>query len=129
MNIQLISFKVDKISLDFGKQEKEVVFSQGPRFPTENLKSFAIIFDLSIAIKDKLLNIIFVSEFETDEDITDKFRNNHFCSINAPAIAYPYLRAYVSNFLLSSGYKPLILPTINFQKLSKLNADDKEVSK
>jgi len=60
--------------------------------------------------------------FETDEEITEEFKNSHFPKINAPAIAYPYLRAYVSNLTLQSGVTPVMLPTINFVKFE--NPDD-----
>lgn len=48
------------------------------------------------------------------------FRNRQgFAKINAPAIAYPFLRAYIANFFISSGYNALMLPTINFQAMAE----------
>ena len=55
-------------------------------------------------------------DFITDEEITEDFKISHFPKINAPAIAYPYLRAFVSNLTLQSGVDPAMLPTINFIK-------------
>ena len=56
---------------------------------------------------------------EIFEDIDEKFKESNFPIINAPAIAYPFLRAFVSNFFVSSGYYPILLPTYNFTKFKK----------
>ena len=68
------------------------------------------------------LSFKIVFNFITDEQITEEFKHSHFPKINAPAIAYPYLRAYVSNLTLQSGVTPVMLPTINFVKFE--NPDD-----
>lgn len=65
--------------------------------------------------------VVFLTRFEVDEPISCDFLEGNFALINAPAIGYPYFRAFYSNFLLNAGYKPFILPTINFVKLK----DDK----
>ncbi|RQM76325.1 hypothetical protein EHZ47_09115 [Aeromonas jandaei] len=63
--------------------------------------------------------MMYRAQFITDDVITDEFKESPFVFVNSPAIAYPFLRAYVSNVLLMSGYEPMMLPTINFQKLYK----------
>lgn len=59
--------------------------------------------------------------FKIDEDISEEFKLSNFPKINAPAIAFPYLRAFVSNLTLQSGFEPIILPSINFVKLAEEN--------
>ena len=63
------------------------------------------------------MRVTYLARFETSEDVTDSFRESHFVQMNAPAIGYPYLRAFVGQMLLLSGYKPVTLPTINFKEL------------
>lgn len=36
---------------------------------------------------------------------------------NAIAIFFPYLRSFVTNFTVNAGFKPLIIPTFNFNKI------------
>ena len=59
--------------------------------------------------------------FEFDSDLDDQTKNNFFM-INAPAILFPHVRAYVSALTALSGLKPIILPTINFS--AHKNKDD-----
>ena len=69
-----------------------------------------------ITINDKLgsLNIFLNIEgkFEFNKDLTDSEKDSFF-NINAPAILFPYVRAYISTLTSLSGINPIILPTIN----------------
>lgn len=58
----------------------------------------------------------FAARFTNDEGVTDEFKSSHFPKVNAPAIAYPFLRASVNNFFTSSGYDSVLLPTYNFTR-------------
>ena len=51
--------------------------------------------------------------------VDEKFKQSDFLTINAPAIAFPYVRSYISNLTLQSGFSPIILPSVNFVKLAK----------
>jgi preprotein translocase subunit SecB len=77
--------------------------------------TFFVIFALTLKTEeDVVINICFRSQFRTDAPLDEEFRKGSFPFVNAPAIAYPYLRAYVSNFTLNSGYAPIMLPSVNF---------------
>lgn len=73
--------------------------------------------DLLVRIKDdndKInISVEILGLFEFDSDINTQLRDNFFM-INAPAILFPHVRAYVSALTALSGFKPIILPTINF---------------
>jgi preprotein translocase subunit SecB len=86
---------------------------------------FAIIFDLKLEDKEKkfILSLKATAHFETDKPIDSDFQNSPFAKINAPAIAFPYIRTFVSNLTLNSGLNPIFLPSFNFVKLA---ADKKE---
>lgn len=50
--------------------------------------------------------------FEFDSEIDDKTKFIFFNS-SAPAILFPYLRAYITTLTGLSGINPIILPTLN----------------
>ena len=62
------------------------------------------------------LEIEFVAIFGTSEAIDDNFKKSTFVKINSPAIAFPYLRSFISTLTLNAGLPPLILPAYNFTK-------------
>jgi len=53
--------------------------------------------------------------FEFEKDITDDERKVFF-NTSAPAILFPYIRAYISALTSLSGINPVILPTLNLSK-------------
>lgn len=72
------------------------------------------------------LSVEYMARFQTDEPIDDEFKRSHFVKQNAPAIAFPFFRAYLANIALLSGYGPLILPAVNFTKLKPSSDIDQE---
>lgn len=67
----------------------------------------------SLEIKAKLKGV-----FEFDNDLEEKAKKNFF-NVNAPAILFPYLRAYITSLTALSGISPIILPTINLAARGK----------
>lgn len=72
--------------------------------------------DAEFSIK---LEMLFL--FQIDQHIDEDFKQSDFVKINAPAIAFPYVRSYISNFTLQSGFDPIILPSVNFVTFGKNN--------
>ena len=121
MNIQFIDTKVISLSLKRTKTENvdnfKLSFSPAFSDSEDESNTFLIIFELFLKIEDELnLSIEYAAKFLADDDIDEEFKESHFVKVNAPAIAYPFLRAYIGNFTLNSGFSPIILPTINFTK-------------
>ena len=54
-------------------------------------------------------------EFYDNDDI-EKLINSFFI-VNAPAITFPYIRAYISSLSALSGLTTIILPTLNLTKI------------
>lgn len=112
-------------NLNFSKSEKieedELTFSCSNGYSDSAPTFFIVKFTTSVESSSSgyKLDLDFVAEFETDNDIDDEFKSSQFPVVNAPAIAYPFLRAFVSNFTLNAGFEPVILPTINFQAMAK----------
>jgi len=75
---------------------------------------------LDIDIKDKAdiigINISVVGVFYFKEDI-DVNLLSRFFACNAPAILFPYIRAYISLLTSLSGIGTVLLPTLNLSSL------------
>lgn len=95
-----------KLDVNF-KFPTELDFAQGNRisFPMEVLIENE---DKSLRIQVGIIGI-----FESDVDLT---KEKSFVEISAPAIIFPYIRAYVSNLTSMSGIQPILLPTYNMTK-------------
>ena len=118
---RFLDFKVVKSIYQIDTQK----FKQGGKldvnfkFPTEldftqkNLISFPM--EVLIENEDKSLRIQvgIIGIFESDVDLT---KEKSFVEISAPAIIFPYIRAYVSNLTSMSGIQPILLPTYNMTK-------------
>ena len=118
---RFLDFKVVKSIYQIDTQK----FKQGGKldvnfkFPTEldftqkNLISFPM--EVLIENEDKSLRIHvgIIGIFESDVDLT---KEKSFVEISAPAIIFPYIRAYVSNLTSMSGIQPILLPTYNMTK-------------
>ena len=85
----------------------------------EEFNKFSIHFLLNLKNKNFNLSVNSVAVFLTDIKLDSGFLDSDFCNINAPAIAFPYIRTYVSNLTLNSGFNPIILPSFNFVNLHK----------
>ncbi len=110
--------KIDKSSKNNAKQTFNLGFV--PQYDDKNDTVFVIVFDLSIYHpNDFKLKCKYGVWFKTSEKIDDNFKFSDFPIINAPAIAFPFLRSLVSTITLNSGYSPVILPSINFVEFNK----------
>ncbi len=131
MNIKFVEYKIGELNfspssellenlsnLDSINIDDHLVFK--PIFFKDSLKNFVVKFHLEVKTEEtSFFKLDFLSKFECEQDIDESFKESNFPVINAPAIAYPFLRAFVSNFFVSSGYYPILLPTYNFTKFKK----------
>lgn len=123
MQISLLKTWVDRVLLsrDFEELEDgQKVIEQFLFKPAEiegDSKQFAITFDMVINTRDGAhIELEFNALFATSDDVDEEFMDSHFVTVNAPAIAYPFLRSFVSTTLLQAGYDPLMLPAVNFTR-------------
>ncbi|MFY0653087.1 MAG: protein-export chaperone SecB [Cyclobacteriaceae bacterium] len=128
MNIQLLDWKVNELSYNLHSKKSEegnsFNLSTGHSFSEEKDNEFYIGF--KIEVNDESFDLIMESSFrfEVSDGITEDFKLSDFPKINAPAIAFPFLRAFISNFTLQSGVDPVILPSINFVRLAEQSGQD-----
>lgn len=103
---------------EFPEQKDKFSLNFDINFHENMPKGFAVVFGCKIQVERlREMRVTYLARYETSEEVTDLFKGTHFVQMNAPAIGYPYLRAFVGQVLLLSGYKPVTLPTINFKEL------------
>lgn len=127
MNIRLLETKVGRVHFELSHSE-EVLEKDGLDFnlnykavyTEKQAQVFAITFSLKLSDPAEfVLELEYTAWFATSEPIDTVFKNSDWTAVNAPAIAFPYLRAYVTNFTVMNGMEPQILPTINFVEMVK----------
>jgi preprotein translocase subunit SecB len=118
--VQIIDVQFQAISGKPFNVETGVKFSIIPNvyYDQENKKRFTLVMDARLVSED-IFQLFFVAlgHFEfVDQDIDSIIKKN-MVETSAPAIMFPYLRAFVTTFTASLGSlpKPLIIPPQFFQ--------------
>lgn len=118
--VHSLQFNYSEKNLLDDSKEKGYSFECTPAFSEEDKSNFLVIFNLNLIVgKYHSLSIEYHAMFESSEVITEEFINSNFPLVNAPAIAFPYLRAFLSTFLMNAGFTPVMLPSINFSAIYK----------
>lgn len=122
MQISLRNTKVENIDfkrIEGSLEEDAVELTYSDGYSEEHKASFIVRFNLALKSKESFaLSMVYVAYFDADDELDDKFKNSHFPKVNAPAIAYPFLRSFISTLTVNAGYGAVLLPTINFQALA-----------
>lgn len=118
LSLEKLDFKNINLLSNIGEAKPKLQFA--PIFDEDNPRSFRIRFFFRIEEEKTNFRLLLdcIGEFSTNEDITEDFKKSSFVMISAPAIAFPYVRSYISTFTLNSGLQPLILPTFNFTNIA-----------
>lgn len=118
--------------VNFFIRESHIRLSEGGEFKIEtnitpkgvvlkSLNQFHL--ELAVSIKeasDKFdISIIAVAIFEFDENADIEQYKSTLFTVNAPAIAFPYIRAYISNLTAQSGLFTVTLPTFNLSAMGE----------
>lgn len=112
-------YEITKVIFDKPKGFIEGQFSVNVQHINHVLKENQNIFDaefiVSVVSEDKSFNLQIqaLAFFEINGDVSEGVRENYL-NISSPSIVYPYLRAYITNLVIQSGMKPIIIPPINF---------------
>lgn len=129
MQLQLHNWRVTHLKFEVSDkstmpEDGKFNISHSNSFPqNEEEKVFAVNFRLHLENHTFDLDLQMSFFFLLDAPITKEFIQSSFPKVNAPAIAFPYIRAYISNLTLQSGLEPIILPSINFIKLAEEGKD------
>jgi preprotein translocase subunit SecB len=81
----------------------------------ENKNLFNSEFIVTISNEKKDFNLIVqtIGHFEIMGDVDQKVYDNYI-NISSPSIVYPYIRAFITNLVIQTGMKPIIIPPLNF---------------
>lgn|SRR5690554_848090 len=110
---------IGELSVGFNSEGK-LDFDKG-RF---NLELGIFISDSAETLKIEIESIGYFNFKNLDRDSLPNFPY-----VNAPAILFPYLRAYISSLTTLSGIRPVVLPTLNLTSLREdLESNVEEVS-
>lgn len=130
MQIKLVRTFAEEFSLNSlqtNLEDDEMVTFTVTAASTEASKRFFIGFNLELRVEEKnQFSVKYLAEFECDTDVTPDMLKGPFVQVNAPAIAYPFMRAFIATILLNAGYEPPMLPAVNFQMLYKQRQESKE---
>lgn len=130
-DLQFLGYKISKSLIEF-KGDNFEAFNIGfnPHCVINNTNNT---FELTLHIKvdntEKTFNseITIVAQFK----FTDRNDPNmeSFLYLNAPAIVFPYARAYLNTLTALSGVENIVLPTLNLAGLKdELKKNTKEIS-
>lgn len=86
---------------------------------------FCVSFKIAFFDPDEIFSLSIEADalFESTSPINKEFLESDFSKLNAPAIAFPFLRSFISNFTLNAGYNPIILPAFNFSEVVEVSQD------
>ena len=105
--------KILKESKKNAQQSFNIAFSVN--YDSDDDSIFNIVFDLEVFNpNDFKLKCKYAVWFKTTEPIDETFKSSHFPIVNAPAIAFPFLRSLISTITLNAGFTPAFLPSVNF---------------
>ncbi|MDY0154486.1 MAG: protein-export chaperone SecB [Prevotella sp.] len=124
-NISKFRFKGYKITHSelniSGEQSENTEYSIGinakGKAETDN---FILTLDVSISSNDNSIdaNVVVEGTFNFNKEISKEILNSLFCA-NAPAIMFPYVRAYISTLTALSGVDTVVIPTLAMTPLGE----------
>lgn len=134
--ISFADFFVTKFSLITGEQiHKAIGESMQTNITTrievdQNDKHlYAVNFQVSLANIQTgfALEVEAIAFFRSTEIINESFLQSPFVKLNSPAIAFPFLRSYITTVTANAGYNAIVLPPINFAAtVDSVKTEDKE---
>ncbi len=101
-----------------GKSQIDLKVEPKVLYDSENLNLFRIIMDVKLVCEDYFeLFVVGIGTFEFDAEILDEKIKKGFVNANAPAIMFPYVRAFISTLTTNLGSVTgnLSIPTQFFQ--------------
>lgn len=115
---QFKGFKIKKSLIDINNNDDLDLSIKFNPSGVLDKKESTFILNLGVVIKDSdKLNIEILSESFFKYSSIDDDKLGVFLYLNAPAIMFPYLRAYISSLTALSGISPITLPTLNLSSL------------
>lgn len=102
-----------------------VITPAGVVFPATN--QFQLQLTLEATDRERRIEIRVTALADFSYTDIDDVLNSPFFLQNAPALLFPYLRAYISTLTTQSGIVSVVLPTLNLQSLADLLRQNTQV--
>ena len=96
--------------------ETEVSISPYVNFDDEQEQVYMVMFDGKFENSLFDLSLQFVAVFGTEAPIDEEFKTSDLVEVNSLAIAFPFMRSFLSTFTINAGIPPFILPAYTFSK-------------
>lgn len=132
MKLKLLNYKVTDLVFNTsggfapeGVADDELSMKVGQSYSASNDRLFVVGFKVAVRQKDYSIHMEMRFSFEADATITDEFKRSTFPTVNAPAIAFPYLRSFLSIFTMQAGFQPVMLPSVNFVEFARKSEGSK----
>jgi preprotein translocase subunit SecB len=121
------SFKFEKYNIlrslidrkaDFPSKSLQIEFEpKGTHFKEDNRFELFLGVRVEDESKNLLIEVDASATYLLEGDVAEKMLKTFFY-LNAPAILFPYIRAYIATLTTLSGMAPINLPTLNLTKLA-----------
>lgn len=100
--------------------DHKIFFFIQPKTSIEDKKIFIVEFRANVKNTSQSFSLTtrFHVVFQSEREMTAEDLESPGIRINAPAIAFPFLRSFITTVTANAGYHPVILPSINFVRLS-----------
>lgn len=122
-SFRFINFLINKSTFNYKSEYPDVdvnIVPSGKLFTKD--KTFELTLDVRVTEKEsydiELVRILCSAIFEFDDEVKDKESISSYFLVNAPAIAFPYVRSYIASLTVQSGKQALLLPTFNLSPLA-----------
>ena len=111
--VKSINFEYKKDITEEDQLDTSVNIRKEPIFKEGIDNEYVIFFNGSFENEIFDLKIEFIAIFGTSEAIDDNFKKSTFVKSSSPAIAFPYLRSFISTVSLNAGVPPGIFAAYN----------------
>lgn len=122
-SIQFLKFIVKESYISFNEigEYKIKIDFDASAIVKKSVNKYHLNIETIISEADGKLNIRVASEsiFDYDSEISINDLEKSLFTKNAPAIVFPYIRAYIASLTALSGVPTLNLPTLNLTKLGE----------
>lgn len=122
-SFQFKAFRIVKSSIERkeGKLNSGLNLNFDPRGQiNKKEKKFHLTLGVDIEDEDKIFQVSVVAVGEYTFVPNEDANLDNFFFLNAPAILFPYIRAYISTLTNLSGFSPINLPTLNMEGLKEV---------
>jgi preprotein translocase subunit SecB len=121
IKVQFPKFNItssDSMNDDNLTDELDMKIGYSIMFSETDTNRFVIKFKVKLLNKEGNFDARFtmIALFEAETEVDETFKNSLLVKINAPAIAFPFLRSFIMTMSVNAGFKPIIIPSINLTK-------------